>query len=274
MGTFSGLNLGAGSSSNTLIGYNAGSNVGVSSSNTAVGAGALGNGFQLIGSNNYNVAVGFNSLQYVSSTGVQNIGIGAYSGQSITVGSSNIMIGNYTQPSSNTGSNEIVIGNGTQMSALSGKGNNTAYIASPSGLYFYSPGTCYLQSTAISASGIQWAFKTDIQQMMGYNQGFSLLNSNTQIIPPVNGLYEITFSGCFVANGSTGTISFSNVSVGQYNVFKQTTINGSTYQANWTVQARPNMFMGGIFTGFQVISTNMTLDINTFMYLSIKFLSL
>ena len=79
LGSSSGLNIGAGSSSNTLIGYNAGLNVGLSSSsNTAIGVGALGNGSQLIGSNNYNVAVGFNSLQYVSSTGVQNIGIWLY----------------------------------------------------------------------------------------------------------------------------------------------------------------------------------------------------
>jgi trimeric autotransporter adhesin len=97
---------------NIGIGYDA--MHGTNSTTGGTGAGNIAIGRQAMGasnpSGNYNVALGYVSLPFVTS-GANNIAVGYNAGYTSTTGSSNILIGTSANASSATASNELNIGN-------------------------------------------------------------------------------------------------------------------------------------------------------------------
>lgn len=78
--------------------------------NIAIGTNAMGLGAPTAATGD-NIALGRGALFAVTSTAVQNTGVGANAATTLTTGSNNTCIGNAAEPSSATVSNEITLGN-------------------------------------------------------------------------------------------------------------------------------------------------------------------
>jgi hypothetical protein len=261
-------NIAIGTNSLATIREGGGGNIALGGSSTSVG-GSLTNGA------GYNIGVGIASNLYISANARNNIGIGAYSNFNTSTGISNISIGNFTQALSATGCNNIVLStNGTISVPVSGYGDNTAFIDSRSGLYYYNPAICYLYATGLSGgSWVQWA-TYDTNNVP--TKGFTLTNNNgrganTTIEPNVYGHYEITINGAMLGNGSNLTLTMNNINVRQYNVWYQSfSTNGIAYSLSATMIARPFTTFG--LSGFDFQLNNMTLWGGLSLFVCIKFI--
>lgn len=100
------------STENVFVGRNSGYRVtgGNAFGNVAVGPYCMGNISGTASGAQQNVAVGYNSLNVITS-GDNNTCIGTSSGVNITTGSNNSCVGNGSQPTSATASNEFTLGN-------------------------------------------------------------------------------------------------------------------------------------------------------------------
>ena len=101
-------------SNNVAIGYQALSTEDTQGLNVAIGSYALLN--LNAGSNAYNVAVGYNSGQAMT-TGVQNTIVGGMAGDALTTGQFNVAIGTYALTTEDTGSRVVAIGFGALANA-------------------------------------------------------------------------------------------------------------------------------------------------------------
>jgi hypothetical protein len=114
------LNTGIG---NTLIGRNAGANVGGGNNNVALGTNAL---YLAYGTNQDNVAIGTNAGYYISDTNSYNVCIGPYAGE-YQYGSQNVCIGYFGGRGSSgslaTGTNNVCIGTNSGRNLTTGANN-------------------------------------------------------------------------------------------------------------------------------------------------------
>jgi hypothetical protein len=259
-------NIAIGTNSLATVRASGGGNIAIGGSSTSVG-GTLTNG------QGYNIGVGIASNLYISANASNNIGIGGYSNFNTSTGINNISIGPFTQALSATGCNNIVLStNGTISVPVSGYGDNTAFIDSRNGLYYYNPAICYLYGTGLSNGRVQWA-TWDTGNVP--TKGFYLTNygngANTVIVPNVYGHYEITINGAMLGNGSNLTLTFNNTNVRNYNVWYQSfSSNGIAYSLSATMIARPYTVVS--LSGFEFQLTNMTLWGGLSLYVCIKFI--
>lgn len=223
-----GTSAGAGGRYNVYIGTQAGTG--------SLGSGNVGIGYQALagaGSGCFGLgfAAGFNALTN------GNICIGGSAGQNLLTGSGyNIYIGG--SPSSSNVSYESVIG--ASPSAPVGKGSNTCFIPNTGGLFAYSPAYCQLRSTAFNNGTVTWEFWND--GVRTYNNGFIMLFSNTLVVQPYSGLYEITVSGSAQAQASLyAQINLVANNIRNYNIAYQSApgISGYIVNVSGTQLSRP-----------------------------------
>ena len=259
-------NIAIGTNSLATVRASGGGNIAIGGSSTSVG-GTLTNG------QGYNIGVGIASNLYLSANASNNIGIGGYSNFNTSTGINNISIGPFTQALSATGCNNIVLStNGTISVPISGRGDNTAFIDSRSGLYYYNPAICYLYGTGLSNGRVQWAtWDTGNVPTKGFYLTDYGNGANTVIVPNVYGHYEITINGAMLGNGSNLTLTFNNTNVRNYNVWYQSfSSNGIAYSLSATMIARPYTVVS--LSGFEFQLTNMTLWGGLSLYVCIKFI--
>ena len=206
-------------------------------------------------------------------TGSNNTIIGYNSGQSINGGVYNIHIGVGCQASAVNASSEVIIA-GTSGTTV-GKGSGTCYISSPYGLFSYSPAYCHLRSTAFNNGIVTWQFFNDGTL---YNNGFQLLLSNTLVVQPYAGLYEITVSGSAQAQATlfVAIDLYTNNVLGFRNIAYQSSAGINTFIVNvsGTQLSRPSTGTG-VNTGWYVFCYGAkfySLDFPLFM--TVKFISL
>ena len=262
--TLIGTNSGIGcvGSSNIIIGGNSGGKIGSAGGCISIGQGALNSaGSSLTNGAARHICLGIGAGLYIGSTSIGDICIGGYAGQNLDTGSNCIMIGNSTQGSVSTVNNEIVLStNGTTSVPISGKGTNTAFIDARNGLYAYSPAYCTLVSTAFNNGNVTWTFHSDASTT--YNNGFTLYNSNTLVVQPFAGLYEITITGNMLnttnysqiqltpTNLTTVNLAFNSPAVSSFlgcvtgNTLSRPYVSGTPTSTGWTVN-----LMGGYHYG-------------------------
>jgi hypothetical protein len=263
-------NICIGTNSGSSIVTNGGGNIAIGGSSTSVG-GTLTNG------QGYNIGVGIASNLYISANARNNIGIGAYSNFNTSTGISNISIGNFTQASSATSSNEITMStNGTLSVPISGKGANTCFVDARAGLFSFSPAYCLLRSTAFNNGIVTWEFLNDGTTL--YNNGFQLLLSNTLVVQPYNGVYEITVSGSAQAQASlfVAIDLYVNNVLGFRNIAYQSSGSINTFIVNvsGTQLSRPSTGTG-TNTGWSVnCNGGKFFSIDFPLFMTIKFISL
>ena len=228
-------------SNNICIGTDSGNSITTGGGNICIGGASTSTGGTLTSGNGYNVGVGIASNLYVSAGAENNIGLGAYSNFNTSTGNSNISIGSFTQASSATGSNQITIStNGTISAPISGRGANTALIDARAGLFSFSPAFCQLRSTAFNNGTVTWEFWND--GVRTYNNGFIMLFSNTLVVQPYSGLYEITVSGSAQAQASLyAQINLVANNIRNYNIAYQSApgISGYIVNVSGTQLSRP-----------------------------------
>jgi hypothetical protein len=259
-------NIAIGTNSLASVVNGGGGNIAVGGSSTSVG-GTLTNG------QGYNIGVGIASNLYLSANASNNIGIGAYSNFNTSTGINNISIGPFTQALSATGCNNIVLStNGTISVPVSAKGDNTAFIDSRSGLYYYNPAICYLYSTGLSNGRVQWdTYDTNNVPTKGFYFADYGNGANTVIVPNVYGHYEITINGAMLGNGSNLTLTMNNVNIRNYSLWYQSfSTNGIAYSLSATAFARPYTTVN--LSGFEFELTNMTLWGGLPLFVCIKFI--
>jgi hypothetical protein len=262
-------NICIGTNSGVSIVSSGGGNIAIGGSSTSVG-GTLTNGQGL------NIGLGLASNLYISANARNNIGIGGYSNFNTSTGCNNISIGNFTQALSATGCNNIVLStNGTILVPVSAKGDNTAFIDARNGLFSYNPAYCQLRSTAFNNGIVTWEFWNDNTTL--YNNGFTLLSSNTQVVQPFPGLYEVNVSGSAQAQASlfcaidllTNNVKYQNIAYQSAPGISTFIVNVSGSQLSRPVVSTP------INSGWFVYLTGgkfFSLDFPLFM--TIKFISL
>jgi hypothetical protein len=229
-------------SDNVIMGTNAGNSILTSPSNVAIGGAALSSGSAKLTGAGCNVAVGSGAGYYLAGSAQHNIMIGEFAGNNnATSSSSNIYLGRYTQGSSSSVSNEIIMStNGNSGTPISGRGANTCFVDARAGLYSYNPAYCQLRSTAFNNGLVTWEFWSD--GTTTYNNGFTLLSSNTQVVQPFAGLYEITVSGNALAQASLfAQINLVVNNVRNYNIAYQSSsaISGYIVNVSGTQLSRP-----------------------------------
>jgi len=94
---------------NVAIGQNSGRGITSGSDNISIGIGAMGNASGVMTTND-NIAIGRDAMSAVLTTALENVCIGANSGQSITSGVRNVLIGIQAGDSLISTSNNVVIG--------------------------------------------------------------------------------------------------------------------------------------------------------------------
>ena len=203
---------------------------------------------------------------FISNTGTNNVLLG--SNPSITTGSYNVHLGVNTQTSSNSVTNEIVIG--SQSTTTTGRGTNTCFINAPSGFYSYIPAYCQLVATAFNDSIVTWEFWT--AGSTTHNIGFSLQYSNTRIIQPFQGLYEVNISGTVYGQASLfADVKLNVINMRYYSIAYQSSsaINGWLVNVSGSQITRPHE------AGYEV-SVNGARWWNSEypLYMTIKFISL
>ena len=276
---FYGTNSGVGcvGSSNVVIGNNTGSSIVGAGGCIAIGAGALNSASgPLTNGAARHICIGLAAGLYLAGPSISDICIGQYAGQNLDLGSSNIMIGNSTQGSTNLVAREIVLStNGTLASPISGRGTNTCLIDARNGLYSYSPAYCQLRSTAFDNGIVTWQFWSD--GTTTYNNGFQLLASNTLVVQPFPGLYEVTVSGSVQAQSTLfAQINLVANNVLNYNIAYQSSagITGFIVNVSGTQLSRPSVGTG-INTGWYVFCYGAKFYSLDFpLYMTIKFISL
>jgi len=225
-----------------------------------------------IGTNN--TLLGTNAGALLSTSGVgSNVLCGYQAGSNITSGTYNTCIGTNAVSSSATVTNELVISNTS--SSVTGKGTNTAFINAPSGLFSYSPAYCMLYSTAFNNGNVTWAFWND--GTTTYNNGFTLYNSNTLVVQPFNGLYEITFSGTAVcaSNLTRINLNVNNIRVYDVSYDSNAAMSGYAVSINGSTLSRPYALIGGVYTGWTVAMINSSYwRAENPLFMMIKFVSL
>jgi hypothetical protein len=222
IGPYSAPNITTGNR-NLLFGQNAGGNISTSNDNISIGNYSMGlGGTKLTNSTGHNVAVGNYAGYSINSTGIYNTTIGYNSGYyvtsgsyncglghtslgGITTGSNNVAIGPNTLTGLTTGNNNVHIGTNTQARVQNAqraivisaqtttsvdKGDDTAFINAPSGLYSSSPGYFWGYGTGQTGGIIKWTGFGSTKRNIDLKVGDS-----TQLILPFNGLYEISITG-------------------------------------------------------------------------------
>ena len=251
--TCAGINCSSVGSNNTLIGTQAG----LSLLNSGLGSNTLLG--SLAGSN--------------ITSGSQNIALGHLAGGVVTTGTYNTYIGTNARASSATVNNEIVISNTS--SSVVGRGTNTAFINAPAGLFSYSPAFCQLRSTAFTNGVVTWQFWSD--GTTTYNNGFQLLSSNTQVVQPFPGLYEVTVSGSAQAQSSlycaidllTNNVKYQNIAYQSGSGISGSIVNVSGSQLSRPVNSTP------INSGWIVYLTGGNFYSFDFpLFMTIKFISI
>jgi len=291
IGTSAGARLTTGGG-NILIGQSAGNNVTSGTFNMFIGLGAGGGSGTLNTLNAQNIAIGTNSMFSSTLTAARNISIGVNSFISLTTGVGNIGLGDGQNQILTTGSNNVYIGRNVSASAIgvnnetvisadsalaTGRGTGTCFINSPNGLFSYSPAYCQLRSTAFNNGIVTWQFLNDGTTL--YNNGFQLLSSNTLVVQPYAGLYEITVSGS--AMGQAGLYVALDLYVnnvrGFYNIAYQSSsgINGYIVNVSGTQLSRPYVSSTPSLTGWQVnCNGGRFYSIDFPLFMTIKFISL
>lgn len=258
-----GTSAGAGGRYNVYIGTQAGTG--------SLGSGNVGIGYQALagaGSGCFGLgfAAGFNALTN------GNICIGGSAGQNLLTGSGyNIYIGG--SPSSSNVSYESVIG--ASPSAPVGKGSNTCFIPNTGGLFAYSPAYCQLRSTAFNNGLITWQFWND--GTTTYNNGFTLLQSNTLAVQPYNGLYEVTISGGAQAQaGLFASLDLDVNNVRSYNIAYHSSAGIAGFIVNVSGSQLSRPYVGfPIQSGWRAYCYGANFfNLNTPLYMTIKFISL
>jgi hypothetical protein len=290
---------------NLLFGQNAGGNISTSNDNLAIGNYSMGlGGTKLTNVIGNNVAVGNYAGYSINATGVLNTMVGPSSGYYVTTGSYNcslghISLGGVTSGSYNvalgqntltgltTGSNNVHIGSNTQSRVQNAqraivisaqtttavdKGDDTAFINAPQGLYYYNPAICYLYGTGLSNGRVQWnTYDTNNVPTKGFYLANYGNGANTVIVPNVYGHYEITINGAMLGNGSNLILTMNNVNVRNYNIWYQSySSNGIAYSLSATAFARPYTVVNS--SGFEFQLTNMTLWGGLDLFVCIKFI--
>ena len=209
-----------------------------------------------------NTLIGYSS-GYIISTGSNNSGLGYNTLQGLTTGSSNLHLGYNTQSSSSSVSNEIVIGSDNTTTV--GKGTNTCFINSPSGLYSYMPAYGHFRSTNNTSNLMYW--NTTL-----FNQNISV--SNQTVTFALAGLYQIVFSGSIQASSGGApngqlTINGALYSSGLFAFYMTNSSTGSVYPLSFTIiyrmTAGSTMYMG---------TANIQGNVSIPSYLSITFIGL
>jgi len=255
-------------SNNIAIGYNTLYSATNSTNNTVVGS--ISAASTTTASNNTIIGA---SCMNSNVTGSNNTIIGYNSGQNINGGVYNIHIGSGCQASALNASSEVIIA-GTSGTTV-GMGSGTCYISSPYGLFSYSPAYCQLRSTAFNNGIVTWQFWSD--GTTTYNNGFQLLSSNTQVVQPFPGLYEVNVSGSAQAQSSlycaidllTNNVKYQNIAYQSSSGISTFIVNVSGSQLSRPVVSTP------INSGWLVYLTGgkfFSLDFPLFM--TIKFISL
>ena len=297
LGPYVANNLTTGSN-NLLIGLNAGGNISTSSNNISIGnysmglgstkltnaTGAnvaIGNyaGYSINATGTYNSLLGSNSGQYLT-TGSYNSGIGYTSLGGITTGSYNVAIGYNTLTGLTTGSNNVHIGLNTQSRIQNAqraivisaqtttsvdKGDDTAFINCPSGLYSYSPAYWWGYAKTQTSGIIEW---------IPYNDRKAIalkVGDATQLLLPYIGLYEIALSGSiYVGSASQNLDMYVNGSLYLQNAcFFQTITGWTSCSLNVIVPAYTvNTYVQFTLSGSLGTATSIQL------FLKAKFLSL
>ena len=257
---------------NTAIGAFSGSQITIGQNNISIGYNSMYNATQV----SDNICIGANSCNSLT-IGSNNISIGVYSNLNTSTGANNISIGRYTQALSATGCNNIVIStNGVSGTPISAKGDNTAFIDARNGLYSYSPAYCMLVSTAFNNGTVTWSFWND--GVTTYNNGFTLYVSNTLVVQPFAGLYEITFSGSAVAQSSLYCQILLVVNTIKNYIVSYTSgagVSGYLQNVAGSTLSRPYVSSNPIYTGWSVQVGDGNFYNSTYpLYMMIKFISL
>jgi hypothetical protein len=277
-------------SANTVIGSTSGASIVGASRCIAIGYGALNSASSALTSSLAgHIAVGFAAGLNQGTTSTGGILLGNYAGQNLQTGSDNIMIGNSTQGSSASTNKEIVIStNGTINTPISGRGTNTCFIDARNGLFSFSPAFCQLRATAYDDSIVTWTFWNDGGTT--YNNGFALYNSNTLVVQPYPGLYEITLSGQTYVKFSGADSSWSQMNLVTngivnylviYDSASTTSIANKLIQVSSTQFSRPIISSNPLNTGWAVnvsgskwYNIGTAPDSTTSLFMTIKFISL
>jgi hypothetical protein len=159
---------------------------------------------------------------------------------------------------------------------ISGRGDNTALIDARAGLFSYNPAYCLLRSTAFNNGIVTWEFLNDGTTL--YNNGFQLLLSNTLVVQPYNGVYEITVSGSAQAQASlfVAIDLYVNNVLGFRNIAYQSSSGINTFIVNvsGTQLSRPSTGTG-TNTGWAVnCNGGKFFSIDFPLFMTIKFISL
>jgi hypothetical protein len=308
VGPYSAPNITTGNR-NLLFGQNAGGNISTSNNNLAIGNYSMGSGgtklTNVIGDN---VAIGNYAGYSINTTGVNNTIVGPSSGYyvtsgsyncslghislgGVTTGSNNVAIGPNTLTGLTTGSNNVHIGTNTQARVQNAqrticisaqttttldRGDDTCIINAPKGLYSYNPAYCQLRSTAFNNGIVTWEFWND--GTTTYNiGGFTLFQSNTLVVQPFNGLYEVTVSGNAQAQASLfAQVNLDVNNVRNYNIAYQSSggISGFIVNVSGSQLSRP--YVGfPIDSGWRVSVFGAKYYTSDFpLFMTIKFISL
>jgi hypothetical protein len=159
---------------------------------------------------------------------------------------------------------------------ISGRGDNTALIDARNGLISYSPAYCQLRSTAFNNGIVTWEFWND--GTTTYNNGFTLLQTDTLVVQPFNGLYEVTVSGDAQAQaGLFASIDLDVNNVRNYNIAYHSSAGINTFIVNVSGSqlSRPYAPLGGVNTGWRVYCYGANFFNSNFpLFMTIKFISL
>jgi hypothetical protein len=266
--TTSVYNVSIGASANQALVTGNGNNVAIGASSGFITENSTGSYGTYIGANANPSGAAVIGELVMSNTAATVTGKGAntaylnYSGGLYVTGNiipncnttSNCYIGNAIASSAGNVTNEGVIN--VASSTATGRGANTMFINAPAGLYSYNPAYCMLYSTAFNNGNVTWAFWND--GTTTYNQGFTLYNSNTLVVQPFNGLYEINFSGSAVCSGNSYNINLNvnNIKVFDVSLGSSGSINGYAVSINGSTFSRPYALAGGTSTGWSVAMQN------------------
>ena len=254
---------------NTAVGYQAGQAVVGGFRNTLVG----NNSGYYVTTGNYNCGLGDTSLGGIT-TGSNNVAIGPNTLTGLTTGSNNVHIGTNTQSRIINAQRAIVISAQTTTSV--DRGDDTCFINAPKGLYSYTPAYCQLRSTAFNNGIITWEFWND--GTTTHNIGFTLRNSNRQIVQPFQGLYEVNVTGNAQAQTTLfAAIDLNVINVRFYNIAYQSSASINTFIVNLSgsQMTRPYVSSNPSLTGYEVYCNGanfFSLDFPLFM--TVKFISL
>jgi len=285
--TTSPYNVSIGASANPTLVTGSGYNVAIGASSGFTTANSTGSYGTYIGANANPSSTAVIGELVMSNTAATVTGKGAstaylnYSGGLYVTGNiipncnttSNCYIGNSIASSAGNVTNEGVIN--VANSTATGRGANTMLINATAGLYSYSPAFCQLRSTAFNNGIITWQFWSD--GTTTYNNGFQLLSSNTQVVQPFPGLYEVIVSGNAVAQASLFVgIDLLVNNIRSYNIAYQSSSGINTYIVNvsGTQLSRP-INSTPINSGWIVYCNGGKIHNLDFpLYMTIKFISL